>query len=317
MAKLRRPRAGRRRLLRPSPIRALPLVVAGALGTVVPLGCGGSERSNSSSEAGTNSGTDMGDTSSSDGTGTTGRGGSGDTTDTTDSTSSTSGGNSGDGGATSGDGSTSSDGSGGSSGGKTSSDASTSGDGSGGSGGDVAECDSLPPNGASCEDGAQCQVPGSPCGTIFTCSAGTWQRETVCPEDPECPAEAPSESDGCSLTNPAAGVQVCLYDEGCGQVQADCAGDSWSLQVTPASTACSDLCEDLCTRLVDCGVSWAESCMRDCSTAYACPGETVGQDAAICELRQTDLSELACGELCEAVTGDQDGRDFGEGCGGL
>jgi hypothetical protein len=57
--------------------------------------------------------------------------------------------------------------------------------------------------------------------------------------------------------------------------------------------------------------------VSECSTAYACPGETAGQDAAICELRQTDLSQLDCGELCEAVTEGRDSGAFGEGCDGL
>ena len=54
-----------------------------------------------------------------------------------------------------------------------------------------------------------------------------------------------------------------------------------------------------------------------CSTAYAFPGESVGQDAAICESRQTELTDLACAELCAAVTDSQNGESFGDDCEGL
>lgn len=182
---------------------------------------------------------------------------------------------------------------------------------------DVPLCDSLPQSGALCSsDGSRCQVAGSPCGSIFTCTGGRWQTEVVCPPGDDCPPEPPSADVPCTLQNPASGELVCTY-RNCGHAQATCDGATWTIQRTPESAVCRSYCSDACMRLLECGIGGADTCVDACHDVYACPGETVGQDDAICESRAMAAEGLSCSELCAAVTSGDGWPAFGGDCEGI
>lgn len=122
----------------------------------------------------------------------------------------------------------------------------------------------------------------------------------------------PEQGASCSVDNPITGL-VCSYASGCGNVGATCNDARWELEPNPVSE-CSALCDDVCERLSECGIAWARDCGPLCKVAYLCPGETPGQDAAICTSEQARVMDLDCAELCEAVTSSVDGSAFGIDC---
>ncbi len=92
-----------------------------------------------------------------------------------------------------------------------------------------------------------------------------------------------------------------------------CTGERWELDPNPV-TECSVLCEGVCQRLGDCGIAWARDCPALCEMAYLCPGESPGQDLAVCTSEDERLSGLDCAELCSAVTEGGDSAAFGVDC---
>jgi hypothetical protein len=171
----------------------------------------------------------------------------------------------------------------------------------GGSGGmqDIDSCDGFPRAGQACAPiGSQCQVPGSPCGSIFTCSSGAWTEEVRCPPTPTCPNEIPELGTACQGISPAAGL-TCFYESGCGSVTATCEGGSWNLAPEPVEE-CRALCQEFCVRLAGCDIDWADECIPLCELEYLCPGESPGQDAAICETELASL-DADCNALCDSA----------------
>lgn len=71
-----------------------------------------------------------------------------------------------------------------------------------------------------------------------------------------------------------------------------------SCGVAPTAPECGDLCQKVCARLIQCKVGWAATCQQACNKAYSCPGETVGQDAAICSSALGQVQSYTCGQLC-------------------
>jgi hypothetical protein len=128
----------------------------------------------------------------------------------------------------------------------------------------------------------------------------------------QCPQALPEQGQACTVDNPVVGL-TCPFDSGCGSVTAICQSERWELAPNPV-TECSVLCEDVCQRLGECGITWARDCTPLCLLAYLCPGETPGQDAAICMSEEERLSELGCAELCDAVTDGSDAAAFGVDC---
>lgn len=48
---------------------------------------------------------------------------------------------------------------------------------------EIPVCDMVHAAGDTCTTGQSCQLPGSPCGSLFTCPNGTWVEEVVCPQN--------------------------------------------------------------------------------------------------------------------------------------
>lgn len=97
-------------------------------------------------------------------------------------------------------------------------------------------CTSIPMSGGMCTAGMSCQTPGSPCGSIWTCPAGTWQEEVVCPPMQMCPETAPMDGETCMLTNPPAGELRCSYAETCPAQPitiATCNDVTWTITMEP------------------------------------------------------------------------------------
>ena len=65
----------------------------------------------------------------------------------------------------------------------------------------------------------------------------------------------------------------------------------------PPVAHCDALCRDLCARVDTCGRA-APDCAAACGRAYACPGETPGQDEAICSNDGRDVASASCDDLC-------------------
>ncbi|MCC6526128.1 MAG: hypothetical protein IT373_26005 [Polyangiaceae bacterium] len=91
-------------------------------------------------------------------------------------------------------------------------------------------------------------------------------------------------------------LPVVSWSSGCDDAGGGGAGGD--CDVTPAASECSSLCTTECARLVSCGSPSEDACVARCFAVYACPGETVGQDAAICSSRATSLEAADCTELC-------------------
>ena len=127
-----------------------------------------------------------------------------------------------------------------------------------------------------------------------------------------CPPDMPEQGAACSVDNPVIGL-TCYFDSGCGNVTATCNEPRWELEPNPV-TECAALCDDVCQRLDACGITWSRDCPALCKLAYLCPGESPGQDAAICTGEQTTLAGLDCPDLCSAVTDGADSAAFGVDC---
>jgi hypothetical protein len=222
-----------------------------------------------------------------------------------------SGGGSTSGGSTSGGSTSGGSTSGGSTSGGSTSGGSTSG---GGGGEDVPVCtEALPRDGASCSpNGRTCQTAGSPCGNIHTCRNGVWESQTVCPPVQECPTDMPEQGQMCTAQNPVIGL-MCYFSSGCGDVGANCEDSRWQLTPNPV-TECQALCNDVCLRLGECGITWLRDCPALCGLQYLCPGESPGQDSAICTGESERLAALDCTDLCAAVTTDDPATAFGVDC---
>jgi hypothetical protein len=59
---------------------------------------------------------------------------------------------------------------------------------------------------------------------------------------------------------------------------------------------CRSLCAEGCARVEPCGIE-TSACNSTCLRAYACPGETSGQDALTCSAEEARLPRL-CADLC-------------------
>jgi len=91
----------------------------------------------------------------------------------------------------------------------------------------------------------------------------------------------------------------------CGEdtVAAQCGSD-------PVAAECATLCQEICRDLTGCGLGSGQ-CDERCGEAYACPGETIGQDRAICQQAQSEIAELSCDALCSwTANGAADGAPW-------
>lgn len=122
----------------------------------------------------------------------------------------------------------------------------------------------------------------------------------------------PEQGEACRVDNPVIGLN-CQFDDACGNVAANCNDGRWELEPHPV-TECSDLCDGVCQRLAGCGIGWARDCPALCKLAYLCPGESPGQDAAICTGDAERLSGLECADLCSTVTDAGNPPAFGTDC---
>ena len=128
-----------------------------------------------------------------------------------------------------------------------------------------------------------------------------------------CPERFQQYGDTCPAADLTAG-ETCAYS-GCNEPVLACVDGTWRLMeaAEPETEACRDLCTDSCQRLVDdCGIDWGDCCRRACNSNFACPGETVGQDRAICDGEQADVASMTCEELVARV---RDGWRADDACG--
>jgi hypothetical protein len=128
--------------------------------------------------------------------------------------------------------------------------------------------------------------------TTIACAALLVWAGSSCTDDDETPAETTSTTSGGTATGSGANTG------GTGGT----GGSTPGCGTTPASDVCSSMCRGVCERLIDCGISWGESCLTDCYQAYACPGETLGHDDAICSGKRDELEGLECEAYCETST---------------
>jgi hypothetical protein len=128
----------------------------------------------------------------------------------------------------------------------------------------------------------------------------------------ECPADLPEQGQACTANNPSIGLN-CQFNSACGNVAANCNSGRWELNPFPV-TECNALCDNVCQSLSECGITWARDCAALCKLAYLCPGESPGQDAAICTGEDERLSGLTCADLCSAVTDSGEATAFGVDC---
>jgi hypothetical protein len=78
---------------------------------------------------------------------------------------------------------------------------------------------------------------------------------------------------------------------------AACGSSSADRSCSGPTTECQSLCEEYCSALLTCGVSPGD-CLDRCRTSYKCPGETPGQDDAICRTERQSLMGRGCADNC-------------------
>jgi len=73
---------------------------------------------------------------------------------------------------------------------------------------------------------------------------------------------------------------------------------------------CASYCTDLCARATSCGGA-RPNCTAECNKANSCPGESRGQDSAICSRKRADLASADCTAVCASAAGCTAANDGG------